>query len=144
MRVRPFFWCLLASCCIGVLIFAAAVKTHDPAIMQMHIDQKPPVASGFTTLELHLTDPQGVPIEQAQVIPSAWMTNMQMTTRQIRVVPLGKGNYATQLQLYMAGPWAIRIVARADGFDDIQQTLLVQVQPALTNLMHGSCSVYSS
>lgn len=133
MRVRPFFWCLLALCCIGVLIFAAAVKTHDPAIMQVHIEQKSPVASGFTTLELHLTDPQGVPIEQAQVIPSAWMTNMQMATKQIRVVPLGKGNYATQLQLYMAGPWEIRIVAHADGFDDMQQTLLVQVQPGTNN-----------
>ncbi len=133
MRVRPFFWCLLALCCIGVLIFAAAVKMHDPAIMQVHIDQTSPVASGFTTLELHLTDPQGVPIEQAQVIPSAWMTNMQMATKQIRVVPLGKGNYATQLQLSMAGPWEIRIVAHANGFDDMQQTLLVQVQPGTNN-----------
>jgi hypothetical protein len=134
MRVRPFFWCLLALSCISVLIFAAIIKTHGPAIMQVHIDQNPPVASGLTILKLHLTDPQGLPIEQAQVIPSAWMTNMDMVTNQIRVVPLGKGTYATQLQLYMAGPWEIRIVAHADGFDDIQQTLLVQVQPALTNL----------
>jgi YtkA-like len=128
MRVRPFFWCLLALCCISVLIFAATLKTHAPAIMQVHIVQNPPVASGFTTLELHLTDPQGVPIEQAHVIPSAWMTNMDMQTEQIRVVPLGKGNYTTELQLYMAGPWEIRLVAHADGFDDIQQRLLVQVQ----------------
>jgi hypothetical protein len=133
MRVRPFFWCLLALCCTSVLIFAATLKTQAPAIMQVHIDQNPPVASGLTTLQLHLTDPQGVPIEQAHVIPSAWMTNMDMQTKQIRVVPLGKGNYTTELQLYMAGPWEIRLVAHADGFDDIQQRLLVQVQstPAL-------------
>ncbi len=128
MRVRPFFWCLLALSCISVLIFAATLKTHAPAIMQVHIDQNPPMASGLTTLELHLADPQGVPIEQAHVIPRAWMTNMDMQTKQIRVVPLGKGNYTTELQLYMAGPWEIRLVAHADGFDEIQQTLLVQVQ----------------
>ncbi len=128
MRVRPFFWCFLAITCISVLIFAATLKTHAPAIMQVHIDQYPPVTSGLTTLELHLTDPQGVPIEQAHVIPSAWMTNMDMQTKQIRVVPEGKGNYTTELQLYMEGPWEIRLVAHADGFDDIQQRLLVQVQ----------------
>ena len=128
MRVRPIFWCFLALCCISVLIFAATLKTHAPANMQVHIDQNPPVASGLTTLKLHLTDPQGLPIEQAHVIPSAWMTNMDMQTNQIRVVPLGNGNYTTELQLYMAGPWEIRLVAHADGFDEIQQTLFVQVQ----------------
>jgi len=133
MRVRPFFWCLLALSCISVLIFAATFKTHAPAIMRVHIDQNPPVASKLTTLQLHLADPQGVPIEQAHLIPSAWMTNMDMQTKQIRVVPLGKGNYTAELQLYMAGPWEIRLVAHADGFDDTQQTLLVLVQstPAL-------------
>ena len=141
MRVRPFFWGLLALSCMSVLIFAATLKTHAPAIMQVRIDQSPPVAGKLTILKLHLTDPQGVPIEQAQVIPSAWMTNMDMETKQTRVVPLGKGTYATELQLYMAGPWEIRLVAHADGFDDIQQTLLVQVQPTSNNL-GSNCLVY--
>jgi nitrogen fixation protein FixH len=99
------------------------------------------VASKLTTIELRLTDPQGVPIEQAQVIPSAWMTNMDMETKQMRVVPLGRGNYATELQLSMAGPWEIRLVAHADGFDDMQQTLLVQVQPT-SNSLGSNCLVY--
>src|SRR5258706_14645801 len=116
MRVRPFFWGLLALSCMSVLIFAATLKTHAPAIMQVHIDQSPPVASKLTTLELHLTDPQGVPIEQAQVIPSAWMTNMNMETKQMRVVPLGKGNYATELQLYMAGSWDDSVAAHSHWF----------------------------
>src|SRR5258708_38005157 len=104
-------------------------KTHAPAIMQVHIDQSPPVASKLTTLELHLTDPQGVPIEQAQVIPSAWMTNMDMETKQMRVVPLGKGNYATELQLSMAGPGGIRLVAHAGGFFYTKQNHLGHVKP---------------
>src|SRR5260370_15688639 len=126
---------------MSVVIFVATVTTRPPAIMQVHIDQSPPVASKLTTLELHLTDPQGVPIEQAQVIPSAWMTNMDMETKQMRVVPLGRGNYATEVQLFMAGPWEIRLVAHADGFDDIQQTLLVQVQPT-SNSLGSNCLVY--
>ncbi len=102
MRVRPFFWCLLAVSCISVLIFAATTRTHAPAIMQVRLDQQPPGASGITTLELHLADPQGLPIEHAQVLPSAKMTNMDMVTNKIRVESLGKGNYVAQLQLFMA------------------------------------------
>ena len=128
MRVRPIFWCFLALSCIGVLIFAAIMREHSPAVIQVHLDQQSPAATGITTLELHLTDPQGLPIEQAQVSPSAKMTNMDMVTNSIRVKPLGQGNYAVQLRLYMAGPWEISIVAQANGFDSLQRTLLVQVQ----------------
>ncbi|HLH60671.1 MAG TPA: FixH family protein [Ktedonobacteraceae bacterium] len=128
MRVRPIFWCFLAVCCTGVLIFAATLREDSPAILHVYLEQRTPVASGFTTVELHLTDPQGLPIEQAQVLPSAKMTNMDMITNHIRVTSQGEGNYSVQLQLYMAGPWEIRIVANADGFDPQQRTLFVQVQ----------------
>ena len=85
--------------------------------MRVQLDQQRPVASGFTTLELstrHTT--QGIPIEQAQVLPNARMTNMDMVTNQIHVESLGHGTYLAQLQLYMAGPWEISIEAHADGF----------------------------
>ena len=36
MRVRPFFWILLAVSCIGVLVFAATKQTHVPAVMQVN------------------------------------------------------------------------------------------------------------
>ena len=85
MRVRPFFWFLLAFSCAGVLIFAALLHTQGPAMMQVHIDQQRPVANAFTTLELHLTISEGLPIEQAQVLPNAKMTNMSMVTNQIHV-----------------------------------------------------------
>jgi hypothetical protein len=128
MRVRPIFWCFLALSCIAVLIFAAAMREHSPAVLQVRIDQQPPLSSRMTTLELHLADPQGIPIEQAQVSPSAKMTNMNMVTEQIHVRPLGDGDYSVQLQLYMAGPWKISIVTQANGFDSQQRTLFVQVQ----------------
>jgi len=128
MRVRPFFWLLLTVSCMSVLIFAATKQVHVPAIMQVHIAQQPPVSVGNTTLELHLTDKQGLPVEEAQVFSRANMTNMDMVTKQVRVVALGQGTYLAQLQLYMAGPWEIRVEAQAPGFDPLQQTLLIQVQ----------------
>src|SRR2546428_7713654 len=128
MRVRPFFWFFLALTCTSVLIFAALLHTQAPAVMRVHLDQQHPVSNGFTTLELHLTDSQGLPIEQAQVLPNARMTNMDMVTNHFRVKPLGLGNYLAQFQLYMAGPWEISIEAHADGFEPIAQTLIVQVE----------------
>lgn len=128
MRIRPFFWFFLAFSCIGVLTFAVLLHTQVPAVMQVQLDQQRPVANGYTTLELHLTDSQGLPIEQAQVLPDARMTNMSMETNQISVKSLGHGTYLTQLQLYMAGPWEISIEAHADGFEPITKTLFVQVE----------------
>jgi hypothetical protein len=126
MRVRPFFWFLLASSCASVLIFAAAVQTYAPALLQVHIPQQPR-AVGFTTLELHLTDPQGLAIEQAQVNSKAWMTNMDMVTHESNIKEVGQGNYIVQLHLYMAGPWEITVMAEASGFVPSHQTLLVEV-----------------
>jgi nitrogen fixation protein FixH len=127
MRIRPIFWCILASSCLGVLVFAATIHIVAPAVMQARLDSSPPDAASFTTIELHLSDSQGIPIEQARVTPSAHMTNMDMTTSVILVQSRGQGTYIVQLKLYMPGPWEINISARADGFDATQQTLLVQV-----------------
>ena len=126
MHVRPFFWFLLALTCASVLIFAATIQTYAPALLQVHIPQQPR-AVGFTTLELHLTDPQGLPIEQAQVNSKAWMTNMDMVTHESNIKEVGQGNYIVQLHLYMAGPWKITVMAEASGFVPSHQTLLVQV-----------------
>ncbi len=126
MSVRPFFWFLLALICASVLIFAATVQTYVPALLQVHIQQQPR-AVGFTTLELHLADPEGLPIEQAQIVSDARMTNMYMITHEKRMQEVGQGNYIVQLHLYMAGPWEITVMAQASGFAPLHQTLLVQV-----------------
>src|SRR5690348_803733 len=109
VRVRPFFWCLFVCSCFGVLVFAANVHPHAPAIMHMRLEQQPSVAEELTILSLRLSAQNGIPIEQAQVAPSASMTNMDMTTNQVSVRSLGHGNYLAQLYLYMAGPWEIRV-----------------------------------
>ncbi len=126
MRIRPFFWLLLALSCIGVLIFAARLPEHLHGVMHVHLP-RPPALSGPTTVELQLTDEQGLPIEQAQVVSSANMTNMPMAVKQSSVIYLGHGTYATQLRFSMAGPWAITVQAQADGFATLLQTLRVNV-----------------
>ena len=128
MRVRPFFWFLLAFSCIGVLIVASLLHSQVPALMRVHLDQQYQTESGFTTLELHLTDSEGMPIEQAQVLPDARMTNMSMVTNHIHVESLGNGTYLAQLQLDMVGPWEISIQAHADGFEPISKNLFVQIE----------------
>ncbi len=126
MRVRPFFWCLLVFSCLSVLTFAAITHVSAPAIIQVQIE-RPSRAVGFTTMILRLTDPQGLPIEEAQIVPSARMTNMDMATHESRIKEVGQGNYIAQLHLYMAGPWEITVMAQADGFAPLHQSLLVQV-----------------
>jgi YtkA-like len=127
MRVRPFFWFLLIASCLGVLIFAAAVREDIAAVMQVHMEQQPK-AGEITTLNLHLTDPQGLPLEDASVFSQAQMTNMKMGTNQSSVKYLGQGDYAVQLQFSMTGPWLITFQALANGFDPLQQTMFVRVQ----------------
>jgi YtkA-like len=128
MRVRPFFWILLAASCIGALVFAATWRAHAPAVMQVHVAQHPTASGGYTAVALHLMDEQGLPIEAAQVFSQANMTNMEMITKQSSTRYLGKGDYITQLRLYMAGPWLITIQVYAEGFDMPRQTLLVDVR----------------
>ena len=127
MRIRAFFWYLLAFVCVSVLLFAASNQTYAPAMLQVHVDQEKLTAAGITTLELHLTDPQGIPIEEAHVLPAARMTNMDMQASYRNVSAIGQGQYKVELLLYMAGPWLITLHANADGFRPLEQTLQVDV-----------------
>lgn len=128
MRVRWVFWLLLAVSCSGVLVFAALYQPHVPAIMHVQIEQQPANHSGLTSVQLHLTDPEGVPIENADVFSTAWMTNMVMQSPQSKVISLGQGKYLARLHLYMAGPWEISVTVQAHGFTPLKQTLFVQVK----------------
>ena len=96
--------------------------------MQVRVGQEHTTSAAFTLVELHLTDVQGLPIEQAHIFSHAYMTDMDMAVDQSSIKYLGEGNYRAQLRLYMAGPWAISIQAHAEGFDTLQQTLLIQVK----------------
>jgi len=79
MRIRPFFWLLLVFSCAGALIFSITIPTNASLVMQVQLDQQqPPTASEVTSLALHLTDLRGLPVEQAHIVSSANMTNMDM------------------------------------------------------------------
>ena len=127
MRIRPFFWLLLAFVCASVLTFAVIQRSHSPAILQVHVGQTQSSAIAMTTFELHFTDPQGLPIDKAEIQSSARMTNMSMSTDSTRLSPLGHGAYQLQMRLYMAGPWEITVLAHAPGFLPQQQVLRLDV-----------------
>jgi len=127
MRVRPLFWIVFATICIGVLALASLVQPHVPASIQVRLGQQPPQADALTTVLVHITDLQGVPIEQARVLSRANMTNMDMQVVPSHVSEVAPGNYLAQLHLYMAGPWAITVSVQAEGFASLQQVVLVQV-----------------
>ncbi|HZO74105.1 MAG TPA: hypothetical protein VFB60_18020 [Ktedonobacteraceae bacterium] len=128
MRVRPFFWFLLFFSCVGILVFAATNQMHAPARLQVHVDQQHLTAQQLTTLELDLTDPQGIPIEDAQVLSDAHMTNMDMSTYARHIAVQGHGKYLVQFHLAMSGPWAVVIQAHASGFTPLQQTLFLEIR----------------
>ena len=127
MRVRPFFWLLLLASCLGVLVFAASMREDIAGIMQAHCEHQP-VAGRLTTIDLHLSDPQGLPIDGASVFSQAHMTNMPMGTKVSGEKYMGQGNYTVQLQFSMTGPWLITLQAHANGFDVLRQTLFVHVE----------------
>jgi nitrogen fixation protein FixH len=127
MRVRPFFWALLALACAGVLIFATVVSIERALPMHAHIDQVSSVTSGSTLVRLHLTDAEGTPIDQASVIPQAFMPAMSMGPQRTSVQALGQGVYLARISFSMMGLWNIDIIAHADGFAPIHQSIRLTV-----------------
>jgi hypothetical protein len=106
MHVRLFFWLLLVVACVSVLCVAVLTPTHAPVLLQVHVgvDTQHPVSPGTSFLKLHLTDTEGLPIEQAQIIPSARMTNMDMLGDAHVVSPQGQGTYLVAVHFSMSGP----------------------------------------
>src|SRR5947207_2244864 len=129
MRVRPFFWLFLAAACVSVLCIAFLTPTHAPVLLQVHVDvdTQHSVSPGVSLLKLHITDTEGLPIEQAQIIPYAHMTNMQMSGDARLISYQGGGDYLVAVHFSMSGPWAVTIQAIADGFSPSQKTLLLYV-----------------
>jgi YtkA-like len=126
MRIRPFFWFLLAFVCASVLTFASIQHIHAPAILQVHVHHSQSRA-GLTTFELRFTDPQGLPIDEAEIHSSARMTNMEMSADQPHLYKTGEGKYGVDFNLSMAGPWEVVIHANAPGFLAQQQIMHVEV-----------------
>lgn len=126
MRVRPFFWIFLATVCAGVLLFAAGVSAYEAVPLRAHIDQISRTA-GTALVRLHLTDPEGTPVDQARITPDATMPEMDMAPQQTSVQSLGQGVYVARITFSMAGAWKIDIIANADGFSTMHKSILMQV-----------------
>ncbi len=90
MRVRPFFWLLLACVCFNMLASAATVQELVPARLHMQVLQRPLPATP-TTLKVQVTDSEGLAVDGAHVSSQAWMTNMRMATEATSTTAEGQG-----------------------------------------------------
>jgi len=77
-------------------------------------------------LTLHLTDPDGHPIDHASIISDVNMTTMDMGEEKHHLQSLGQGSYTTHLQFSMAGPWSITVTVHGSGILPAQQNLFVE------------------
>jgi nitrogen fixation protein FixH len=126
MRIRPFWWILFTLCCVAVLACAISIPAHIPASMQVHL-AKPVSPDGLAQITLTLQDPQGLPIEQAQIRTRASMPAMPMLPPPLHITRAGQGTYLLQFHLTMAGQWLITVSAQATGFVVPSTTLSVEV-----------------
>ena len=127
MRVRPFFWFLLAAVCVGVLTLSANIKVAQAIPLLAHIEQISTSTASTAEVRLRLTDAEGVPVDQARVTPRASMLEMAMAPQPTTVQPLGQGLYLASISFSMAGSWEIDIAAYADGFAVTKQSIIVNV-----------------
>jgi|SRR5437588_9538921 len=126
MRVRFFFWLLFVLTCVSTLTFAFLFQRDVSALSQLSLDQPFPKVQQVVTLNLHLTDAEGVPIDNASVISHANMTTMNMQEGQRLLKFVGQGKYTTHLRFSMSGSWFVTVSIRAAGIVPAQQHLLLQ------------------
>ncbi|HEY3992181.1 MAG TPA: FixH family protein [Ktedonobacteraceae bacterium] len=127
MRVRPFFWIMLVTVCASILIFAANIPAYRSVPLQARIEQISTTTSSFSQVYLRLTDSEGLPVDQASVTPHAYMPDMAMAPPLTRVQSLGQGLYLASIDLSMVGSWKIDIVAHADGFAPMKQSITLDI-----------------
>jgi hypothetical protein len=126
MRIRFFFWLLPILSCLSVLTFAFLFQKDLPALIEVSLSHPFPKVQQVVALTLHLTDPEGHPIDNASVLSDANMTTMNMGENKRQLQSLGQGNYTTHLQFSMAGPWFITVTAQRSGIVPVQQKLFVE------------------
>jgi hypothetical protein len=126
MHVRSFFWLLLTLTCVSVLTFAFFFQRDVPALIQLSVDHPVPKVQQVVTLSLHVTDTEGVPVNNALVISHANMTAMDMQEGRHQLASIGHGNYISHLQFSMPGSWFVTVSVHAAGIVPTQQHLFLR------------------
>jgi len=79
------------------------------------------------TLRVHVANPQGQPVADAQVSGELTMKVMDMGTTKLNFAPTGNGEYEAQVKsLDMSGPWSLAVDAK-QGSAEAKQTFDVNV-----------------
>lgn len=130
MRVRPFFWTLLAIVCASVLVFAVMVTNNRAYPLQAQIEQVLTSPTGIAVVRLHLTDTENQPVDQATILLSASMPAMSMEPPVANLQDLGQGGYLARFHLSMTGLWQLTFQVSAPGFLPTHQFIALQVSEA--------------
>ncbi len=127
MRVRPFFWMLLAMVCTSVLIFAIMVTNNQVYALQTQIEQVMTEPAGIVMVRLHLTDRENQPVDRATISLHASMPAMSMEPQVTHLQALGQGSYLSRFHLSMTGLWQLALAISAPGFLPTHQLITLQV-----------------
>lgn len=97
--------------------------------MRLNLSVSPdhPRMSKPITLQVHVGNPQGQPVTDAQVNGELTMKLMDMGATKLSFAPKGNGNYEAQVKgVDMSGPWALAVTAQR-GSTTSKQTFDVNV-----------------
>lgn len=111
------------ACATAVLVATGCGGAAQPVAGRqpswVHVTERfapnPPVARQNETVELHLTDAAGRPLDGATVDWSASMSMPGMLPAAAKVVPAGSGTYTGRTVFVMAGPWRVTVQVAAGG-----------------------------
>jgi hypothetical protein len=128
MRVRPFFWTLLAIACASVLVLAVVVTNNRVYPLQAQVAQVLTSPAGVAVVRLYLTDTEDQPVDQATILLNASMPEMHMEPQTAHLQALGQGGYLARFHLSMSGLWQLFFQVSAPGFLPTHQLLTLQVR----------------
>jgi len=79
------------------------------------------------TLQVHVANPKGQPVTDAQVSGDLTMKLMDMGTTKLSFTPTGNGDYEAQVKsVDMSGPWSLAVDAK-QGSAEARRTFDVNV-----------------
>ena len=121
LRLKTYRKRLLISAFIVTLALLPACSKKGPgSAAQLHLDlavsPERPSMNKPVTFQVHVTDANGQPVNDAEVNGALTMKLMDMGATQLKFAPKGNGDYEASVKsLDMSGPWSMAVNAKRGG-----------------------------
>ncbi len=106
---------------------AAAKATQSALQMTVTTDPQQPQDGKEFAIRVHVTDPAGKPVDDAQLHGVLVMKTMDMGKNEFDLAAKGNGDYEGKATPSMAGPWDVKVTAKR-GADVTEQSSEVTVK----------------